>query len=84
MVVKIILREKYGNKGIKNAEVRLERPERLYADYTDSKGLVEFSYVPDGKYVVKIRHADFQPFTEKKYISENSIIMDIKLQKSLD
>ncbi len=84
MTVRIQVREKVTGKGIPFVIVRLQSENRLYSDDTDAAGWAEFDNVRDGKYIVKIRSPNHRPFTEKMYISGNSLITDIKLQRAYD
>jgi len=84
MPVKIHIREKETKKGIPFIMVRLEKEGRLYADDTDAHGWAEFDNVRDGKYIVKVRSPNHRPFTEKMYISNHSLITDIKLSRAYD
>lgn len=83
MAVKIIVLEKLTRKPLIDVLVRVEGGVISETDYTDSKGIAEFDKLVDGKYNVKIRHRDFRPYTEKMFISRNSII-NIKMQKAFD
>ena len=83
MAVKIIVLEKGTKKPLEAVMVRIEGGiENYYAD-TDNNGLAEFEGISDGKYNIKIRHKDYRPFTEKTYISRNSII-NISMHKAFD
>ena len=83
MGVKVIVREKFTRKGIPLVSVRIESGGFSSADCTNNMGMAEFDDIPDGKYVMKIRHKDYRPYTEKMFISRNSII-NIKLHKAFD
>lgn len=83
MSVKIFVREKISGAPVKFVLVRIESATLSEVDDTDGNGLAEFDTIRDGKYNVKIRHKDFRPYTEKMFISRNSII-NIKLQKAFD
>ncbi len=83
MVLKIIVKEKNTKKPIQFVLVRIENVIESYVDDTDTKGIAEFEGIRDGKYNVKIRSKDYRPFTERMYLSRNSIV-NIKLHKAFD
>lgn len=83
MVLRIIVKEKITKIPIPFVYVTLTAGAKKFIDDTNMNGVAEFSGVPDGDYIVKIRHADYRPYTEKMFISQNSII-NIKMQKAFD
>lgn len=83
MGVKIYVRDKTTREPVRNALVRVESGSLSESDYTELKGLAEFDTITDGKYIVKVRHSDYRPYTEKMFISRNSLIT-IKLQRAYD
>ncbi len=82
-MLKIIVKEKSTKVPIPFVLVRIENAFESWVDDTDMDGIAEFEGIKDGKYNIKIRHADYRPYTEKTYISRNSII-NIKLHKAFD
>jgi len=83
MVLKINIKEKVTEKPIQFVLVRIENMTESYVDDTDLYGVAEFKDIRDGKYNIKIRSKDYRPFTEKMYLSRDSIV-NIKLQKAFD
>lgn len=83
MGVKIYVRDMATKKPIQNVLVRIESGSLSENDYTDSEGIADFDTIVDGKYIVKIRHPNYRPYTEKMFISRNSLI-NIKLQRAYD
>ena len=83
MVLKIIVKEKNTKKPIQFVLVRIENNIENYIDDTDINGIAEFEGIRDNSYNVKIRHKNFRPFTEKMYLSRDSIV-NIKLHKAFD
>ena len=83
MTVNVIVTEKLTRKPIPFVLVRIESGANSYTDDTNIRGIAEFQGIPDGKYNVKIRHKDYRPYTEKMFISRNSII-NIKLHKAFE
>ena len=82
-MLKVILTEKVSRAPIPFVLVRIESMSNSWVDDTDTNGVAEFEGIVDGKYNIKIRHKDYRPYTEKTYISRNSIIT-IKLHKAFD
>lgn len=84
MTVKILLRERDSNTPIPHVKIRVYDEEKWFEAFTNTNGIAEFTTppIPDGKYIIKIRAPDHQPYTEKTYISRNSYIMDIKLNRA--
>ena len=82
MTVKIQVIENDTNIPIGHALVELIGKEKdiTKSGYTNNSGWIEFSNIEDGKYIVKIRHADYRPFTRTRYLSRNSML-EIKLDK---
>lgn len=83
MAVQIQVLDKATRKPVENVLVRIESGQLSETDYTNSAGVAEFDTITDGKYIVKIRHPNYRPYTEKMFISRNSII-NIKLQRAYD
>lgn len=67
---------------LQNIMVHLISSSRRYSDDTDANGWAEFHNIPDDKYIIKIRASGYRPYTEKQYISRNSII-EIVLNKAI-
>jgi len=83
MTVKIYVKDKTTKTPVRFVSVRIESMNLSEADDTDGDGIAEFDTIVDGKYNIKIRHADYRPYTEKMFISRNSVIT-IKLQRAWD
>lgn len=87
MSVKIYVKEKYSKLPVWGVMVRIENMELCEGicevASTDMVGLAEFNTISDNKYNIKIRHKDYRPYTERMYISRNSII-NINLNKAFD
>lgn len=83
MTVNVIVSEKHTKKPIPLVLVRIESGTNSYVDDTNARGIAEFQGIPDGKYNVKIRHKDYRPYTEKMFISRNSII-NINLHRAYE
>ncbi|MCP4762574.1 MAG: carboxypeptidase-like regulatory domain-containing protein [archaeon] len=74
MTVNVIVYEKLTKKPVPFVIVRIESGKNSYTDDTNIRGIAEFQGIHDGKYNIKIRHKDYRPYTEKMFISRNSII----------
>ncbi|KKN07795.1 hypothetical protein LCGC14_1063330 [marine sediment metagenome] len=82
-MLRINVKEKVTEKPIQFVLVRIENMVESYIDDTDINGVAEFKGIRDNKYNIKIRSKNYRPFTEKMYLSRNSII-NIKLHKAFD
>lgn len=82
MTVKIILQEKKSRRPIPFVWVKLLGEKRNFVDDTNLRGVAEFEAIPEGKYTMKIRSADYRPYTATHYLSSNSIV-EIKLDKAV-
>lgn len=83
-MIKIRVLDKQTNQPVPFVNVRLENESYVFVDDTNNRGWAELEGVPDGKYTLKIRSPDHRPYTERYYLSQHSILMNIKLQSAID
>lgn len=75
MTVHITIIEKERNIPIPFLLVELKNINTMdiYIDDTDNRGVADFD-IPDGKYLIRLRHQGYRPYTRTTYLSRNSIL----------